>query len=257
MEGHPTTGLVPDLLLHAARTVTASQGQAVFEQDAPGEAAYLVVEGKVKIIQRTDSGPSNVLALLGPGHVFGELSLFDGGARSASAYAVTSVTLRELDRDRLDELLHAHSDVAIWLIQQLAHRLRRATDSAAELVFSDVPARLAQILLDLADQFGRQDGGVVLVDHGLTQLELAQLVGAARESVNKALSAFATRGWIRVEGRTAHILDQDALTRRAGRSAPDRLDRSADTASQNSLDTGRPTSHRPPTLNEQRAPHDQ
>lgn len=217
MEDDSATALAPDVLLRSARTVTVKQGRAVFEQGSPGDAAYLVVSGKVKISQQAGAGPSNVLAILGPGDVFGELSLFDGGARSASAHAVTAVTLRELDRDVLDELLHTHFDVATWLIRQLARRLRRATDAASDLVFSDVPARTAQVLLALAEQFGRDDDGVVLIDHGLTQLELAQLTGARRESVNKSLASFVARGWISVASRSARILDMDALTRRAGR----------------------------------------
>ena len=108
-------------------------------------------------------------------------------------------------------------DVATWLITQLARRLRRANDAASDLVFFDVPARTAQLLLDLAEQFGRDDGGTVLIEHGLTQLELAQLVGTARESLNKSLASFVARGWIRVAFRSARILDTDALARRAGR----------------------------------------
>ena len=96
MKDDNTPTLAPDVMLRSARTIKAKQGQAVFEQGSPGDAAYLVVAGKVKISQQTGAGPSNVLAILGPGEVFGELSLFDGGAQSASAYAVTAVTLREL-----------------------------------------------------------------------------------------------------------------------------------------------------------------
>src|SRR6476659_9794241 len=160
----------------------------VIEPGSPGDAAYLVVAGKVKVSQQTGLGPSNVL-VLGPGEVFGELSLFDGDTQAPSAHAVTAVTLRELDRDVLDERLDAHIEDATWLSRHFARRLRRTNDATAVLVFSDVAARLAQVLLDLAEQFGREDDDAVFVDHGLTQRELAQIAGTTRESVNKTLAS--------------------------------------------------------------------
>ncbi|KQT93509.1 hypothetical protein ASG49_00355 [Marmoricola sp. Leaf446] len=176
-----------------------------------------MVEGRLKISQHTRARPSNVLAVLGPGEVFGELSLFDAGPRSASAQALTDVTLRALHRDVLGELVESDPDVATWLLRQLARRLRRVTDTASRLVFSDVPARTAAVLLDLAEQFGiRDEAGALVVDHGLTQTELAQLAGATRETVNKALSTFATREWIRVAKGSTRIVDRAALARRAG-----------------------------------------
>ena len=217
MPSESTTKPAPEVLLRSARTITVDQGQSIFEEGAAGDAAYLVVSGKVKISQRTVTDTSNALAILGPGEVFGELSLFDGGSRSASAHAVTATSLKVLDREVLEQLLHTHFDVATWLIRQLAHRLRRATDNAADLVFSDVSGRTAGVLLDLAAQFGREDEAGVIVEHGLTQVELAQLIGSTRESVNKALSSFAARGWITVSFGAARIHQLDALARRAGR----------------------------------------
>ena len=216
MEDDSAPALAPDPVMSSARTLTVKKGQLVFGPGSPGDAAYLVVAGKVKISQHTSAGPSNVL-VLGPGEVFGELALFDGDAEAPSAHAVTAVTLCALDRDVLDELLEAHIDVATWLIRHLARRLRRTNDVTADLVFSDVAARLAQVLLDLAEQFGREDDGAVLVDHGLTQRELAQIAGTTRESVNKTLASYAARGWISVAIRSVRILDLDALIRRAGR----------------------------------------
>jgi CRP/FNR family transcriptional regulator, cyclic AMP receptor protein len=105
--------------------------------------------------------------------------------------------------------------VAFPLLQALARRLRRTNDSLADLVFSDVPGRVAKALLDLAERFGvtRDDG--LHVTHDLTQEELAQLVGASRETVNKALADFAGRGWLRLEARAVVLLDVERLRRRA------------------------------------------
>ena len=102
------------------------------------------------------------------------------------------------------------------LLGALARRLRRTNEAMADLVFSDVPGRVAKALLDLASRFGVEAEDGLRVTHDLTQEELAQLVGASRETVNKALADFASRGFLRLEARAVVILDIERLTRRAG-----------------------------------------
>jgi CRP-like cAMP-binding protein len=97
----------------------------------------------------------------------------------------------------------------------LARRLRRTNDALADLIFTDVPGRVAKNLLQMAGRFGTRDGGVLRVTHDLTQEELAQLVGASRETVNKALADFASRSWLRLDGKSVIILDPERLARRA------------------------------------------
>jgi CRP/FNR family transcriptional regulator, cyclic AMP receptor protein len=94
-------------------------------------------------------------------------------------------------------------------------RLRRTNHDLADLIFTDVPGRVAKQLLRLAQRFGSQEGGALRVSHDLTQEEIAQLVGASRETVNKALADFAHRGWIRLEGKCVLICDCEHLARRA------------------------------------------
>ena len=105
--------------------------------------------------------------------------------------------------------------VARGLLSQLAARLRKSNDVVADLVFSDVPGRVSKALLDLSRRFGRQTDAGVLVAHDLTQEELAQLVGASRETVNKALADFVHRGWIQLQGKSVVVLDEERLRRRA------------------------------------------
>ena len=109
----------------------------------------------------------------------------------------------------------AHPEIAEQLLRVLARRLRRTNDTLADLIFTDVPGRVAKELLQLAQRFGSREGGGLRVTHDLTQEELAQLVGASRETVNKALADFAHRGWLRLEGKTVVILDPERLRRRA------------------------------------------
>src|SRR5215475_1663532 len=160
-------------------------------------------------------GRENLLSVLGPGEMFGELSLFDPRPRTASAVAVTDSTLAGLGHDYLRHWLTGRPDVAMHLLQALARRLRRVNDVNADLVFTDVPGRVAKALLDLADRFGEEQEEGLQIHHDLTQEELAQLVGASRETVNKALADFAARGWLQLSAKSVLILDPERLAKRA------------------------------------------
>ncbi len=162
------------------------RGQSLFDEGDPGDRLYVVTEGKVKLGRTAGDGRENLLAVMGPGEMFGELSLFDPGPRTATATAVTDTPLIGLGNADLQPWLAQHPEVANKLLAALARRFGVPTD----------------------------DG--VRVTHDLTQEELAQLVGASRETVNKALADFAGRGFLRLEGRAVVILDVERLTRRAG-----------------------------------------
>ena len=191
------------------------RGDDLFHEGDSGDKLYIVTEGKVKLGRSSSDGRENLLAIMGPGQMFGELSLFDPGPRSATVTAVTDAAFGSLSHDDLLRWLDGRPQVARGLLSQLASRLRKSNDVVADLVFSDVPGRVAKALLDLADRFGRTADDGVHVHHDLTQEELAQLVGASRETVNKALADFAARGWMRVDSRAVTILDADRLARRA------------------------------------------
>ena len=199
----------------AMSTRSLVRGHVVFHEGDPGDRLFVVLDGKVKISRSAADGRENLLAVLGPGEMFGELSLFDPGPRTATATAVTDSRLASLDHIDLRPLLLERPGVAVHLLQALAQRLRRTNEAMADLVFTDVPGRVAKALLDLSDKFGVEEDGGVRVRHDLTQEELAQLVGASRETVNKALSEFANRGWLRIEGRSVLLLEPDRLERRA------------------------------------------
>ncbi|MDQ1695844.1 MAG: family transcriptional regulator, cyclic receptor protein [Frankiaceae bacterium] len=203
------------LVAAALTTRAVVRGHIVFSEGDIGDRLFIVLDGKVKISRAATDGRENLLTVLGPGEMFGELSLFDPGARTATATAVTESTLASLDHDDLRPLLLNEPAVAVHLLRALAQRLRRTNEAMADLVFSDVPGRVAKALLELAEKFGDPEEDGVRVRHDLTQEELAQLVGASRETVNKALSDFANRGWLRLEGRTVLLMDSERLARRA------------------------------------------
>ena len=202
--------------LRASMTQTRiRRGEVLFREGDSGDRLFVVSDGKVKLGRTSSDGRENLLAILGPGQMFGELSLFDPGPRSATVTAVTDVTMLVLSHDEMVRWLSGRPEVARGLLSQLAGRLRRANDVVADLVFSDVPGRVAKALLELSARFGRTADDGVHVHHDLTQEELAQLVGASRETVNKALADFAQRGWLRLEPRSVVLLDVERLRRRA------------------------------------------
>jgi len=199
-------------------SMTASRlerGDVLFREGDRGDRLYVIGEGKIKLGLTSIDGRENLLAILGPGEMFGELSLFDPGPRTATATAVAETQLIALGHEDLNTFLSGRPAVATTMLAALARRLRRTNEALSDLVFTDVPGRVAKALLDLSSRFGRPSEEGVLVAHDLTQEELAQLVGASRETVNKALADFATRGWIKLEARAVVLIDIERIQRRA------------------------------------------
>jgi CRP/FNR family cyclic AMP-dependent transcriptional regulator len=215
-------GLFQGIAEEAAEAVAASleysdygRGEAVFNEGEQGDTLYIVLTGKVKIGRRAVDGRENMLSVMGPSDMFGELSLFDPGPRTATATVVTDARLASLAHTSLRPWITNRPEIAEQLLRVLARRLRRTNDALADLIFTDVPGRVAKQLLALSERFGSEEPDGLRVHHDLTQEELAQLVGASRETVNKALADFATRGWVRVDSRALTILDSERLARRA------------------------------------------
>jgi CRP/FNR family transcriptional regulator, cyclic AMP receptor protein len=202
-------------LIRTMAHVPLPRGRSVFSEGDLGDRLYVIGSGSVKLGRRAPDGRENLLAVLGPGEMFGELSLFDPGPRTATATAVNDAQLYELGHNDLIVWLEAHPPVAKFLLAALAHRLRRTNETLGDLVFADVPGRVAKALLDLSTRFGEPTPEGLRVAHGLTQEEIAQLVGASRETVNKALADFTSRGWLQRKGRAVVLLDVERLERRA------------------------------------------
>ena len=192
-----------------------TRGETVFTEGEQGDTLFIVLTGKVKVGRRAADGRENMLSVMGPSDMFGELSLFDPGPRTATASVLTDARLASLAHTSLRPWISDRPEIAEQLLRVLARRLRRTNDALADLIFTDVPGRVAKALLGLAERFGSEDGEGLRVHHDLTQEELAQLVGASRETVNKALADFSSRGWMRVDSRAVTILDRDRLARRA------------------------------------------
>lgn len=207
-------------LLPSLRQSTYDKGESIFCEGDTDHRMYLLESGKVKLIRESNDRRVQLLSIHARGEVLGEIPVFDpqGGPRTASAIAMVNGTrVVWLEHDALFAWLDRYPRVAVDMLQVLAARMRGNNEQIADLVFMDVPARLAKTLLNLASRFGEPVEEGLLVPHDLTQEEMAQLVGSSRETVNKALTDFSNRGWIARRGRAIVIYQPGMLIRRSRR----------------------------------------
>lgn len=187
------------------------QDQIIFHLGDPAGLLYIIAQGKVKISHSSPEGQEAVLAILGKGDFFGELALLDDSPRSATAEAIESTETLTLHRDDFLTYLDNNPAFARHVLNTLAKRIRHLNNQISDIFFLDLPARLARTLLLLAEQHGRQTNGAIIIDLSLTQTDLAEMTGATRVSINKALGRFRRANWVLVEGRQLTILDSKAL----------------------------------------------
>ena len=214
----PLFSALDDAAAHDLRqsmvSLKLNKGQVLFKEGQEGDRLYVVVHGKIKLGTQSNDGRENLLSILGPGEMFGELSLFDPEPRTSTATAVTDVRLVSLAHDAVIGLITSNPQTSLELLRRLAQRLRKSNEILADLVFADVPGRVAKAIIDLGERFGVQKEDGLHVNHDLTQEELAQLVGASRETVNKALADFAARGWVKLEPRAVLVIDVERVSKR-------------------------------------------
>ncbi len=185
--------------------------QIIFHLGDPAGLLYIISQGKVKISYSSADGQEAVLAILGIGDFFGELALLDDSPRSATAEAIEPTETLTLHRDDFLSYLDNNPAFARHVLNTLAKRIRHLNKQISDIFFLDLPARLARTLLLLAEQHGRQTNGAVTIDLSLTQTDLAEMTGATRVSINKALGRFRRADWVLVKGRQLTILDRAAL----------------------------------------------
>jgi CRP/FNR family transcriptional regulator, cyclic AMP receptor protein len=199
-----------EALAGASRVRTFRRGQVVFTAGDPGDTVMVVISGRVKVVVRSADGGELTLTVVSPGVMFGELGVADGGPRSADAEALEESRLLLIPREMVLDLCGRVPTVGQAVLRSVVATLRRLTEAASDLVFLDLPRRLAKVLLS---QPRGEDG---VIRPLMSQEELAHQVGGSRQSVNAALRGFERRGWIRVSGRTVTVTQAAALNRFAG-----------------------------------------
>ena len=188
-----------------------SPGQIIFHHGDPGGLLYIIMSGKVKIAYSTPEGHEAFLAILGEDDFFGELALLDDSPRSATAEALDNTETLTLHRDEFIRYIKNNPNFSLHVLQTLSQHIRRLNSQLSDVFFLDLPARLARTLLNLAEQHGRVTADGIVIDLSLTQTDLAEMTGATRVSINKALGRFRREQWVRAKGRKFTILNSEAL----------------------------------------------
>lgn len=190
------------------------KGEVLFNKEEPGGVLYLVKSGLVRVFMTAEHGHEISLALLSPGEFLGEMALLDDQPRSASAVAMEDTEALTLSREDFLAELAANPRIAEAVIRTLVRRLRQADELVEDLSFLDVYGRVARKLLELAESYGRRTPDGVSIEISLTQRDLASLVGATRETINRVMAQYQDMGLIAVQREHITILKPEELKRR-------------------------------------------
>lgn len=201
-------------LVSVARRRTFRSGEVIFHRDDPGQVLYIIKEGKVKICLISPDGQEISLVVFGKGEHFGEFALLDGLPRSADAVALEKVECYTVQRSDFHNVIMKNPKIAIHVLEVLTRRLRSTDQQVEDLIFLDVYGRVAKKLLELADAHGQSVDDGIRIDVRLTQQELASMVGASRESVNKVLGYYTDKGYISTDKHRITIHKMTDLKRR-------------------------------------------
>src|SRR3954463_15803387 len=186
------------------------RGSVILFENDPGDSLFVVRQGRVKVVLIGEDGREVILGVLGVSEHFGELSLIDDRPRSAHVIAMEDSHLLVLRREDFRRRVESSPAVAWSLLSELSRRLRRADEKIGGLVLLDVPGRIARLLLDMSTESGSDQ-----IEKSLTHQTIAQMIGASRETVSRAMKDFQDAGWITVERRRISLSNREALEHRA------------------------------------------
>lgn len=187
------------------------KGSVVVIEQESGAALFIIISGKVKVVRMDESGREVILSIFGPGEFFGEMSLLDGMARSASVVATTKAELFMIHRRDFLQMLNDYPSIAISLLAELAMRLRKADMQIKSLSLKDAAGRVANVLLMLAEDIGFFRKGKVEIEELPLQQDIANMAGTSRETVSRMLHMFAEQGKIELKGSKVIINDYEAF----------------------------------------------
>jgi len=212
LRNHPLFRELPSAVIERLASYmtrkAVKRGTPIFAKGDPGTGLMAVLSGTVKISVLSADGREVVLNIIHPGEIFGEIALLDGRPRTADAAAMSDCELALIERRDFVPFLQSQPDVVLRFIDILCLRLRHTSEHVEELMFLELPARLAKTLIRLTGDADATGGGRKIL---ITQREIGQMIGMSRESTNRQLRAWAKRKWIRIERGGITVLDAGAL----------------------------------------------
>lgn len=207
-------GLAPSEMEEMERRASMQEvkrRQPLYVPGDPSSNVYVLKRGRVKIANTDASGKEITFEILEPGEVFGELEALDGLPRATAAEALDDALICAIPRDAFIQYLATHPAITVELTKLIGLRLRKIQSRVEDLVFRDVPARLAHLLMELGKSAGEADAGGIRIKAKLTHQDMANLIGCSRETVSATLGQFRDQGLIRMDGRTMTIVSQKEL----------------------------------------------
>ena len=192
-------------------TFTRSFGKdgVIILAEEEGDTLFILKKGQVKVSIVSEEGREVILSLLGPGSVFGELSLLDGKPRSANVVATEDTDLLMLRRSDFIQLVYKTPQIATALLAELATRLRKTDRQIEGLALLDVTSRISETLLQLATEQGTETADGVVIESRPTHRELANMSGTTRETVSRVIKRLEGQGYIQCNGRKITILREE------------------------------------------------
>ena len=187
----------------------------IFFPGDPSQQVYLLKEGRVKISRISEEGREVTIALLEPGEIFGELEVLGNSPRDTLAEALDDSKICVVSKELFLKMIRSKPEFSFRLTKLIGARMQKIESRVEDLVFKDVTARLAHLLLDLAKNHGRKIPEGTFIQIKITHQEIANLIGSIRETVSAILGEFKREGWISFEGRQMTLLRSDLLKKRA------------------------------------------
>jgi len=182
----------------------------VFSPGAPSEAIYFIEKGRVRLTRLSPEGKTVILALLGPGDMIGEAS-WESGEHDSYAETLEESRIYQISREAFQNFIRENPEFGLRLIQIIGNRLKQAQARIEDLVFRQVPSRVARLLVTLAESHGKVTPNGIRVEFPLTHQEIADLVGSSRVTVTQILNKFRSSHWIDIESKRVTIHNLDAL----------------------------------------------
>jgi CRP-like cAMP-binding protein len=187
------------------------KGSIILLEEETGAALFVIVSGKVKIVRMDDDGREVILSILGGSDFFGEMAILDGLTRSASVVATSKSELFMIHRRDFLKLLNDFPMVAIALLRELTGRLRKADAQIKSLSLKDAAGRVANVVLQLADEIGMFRKGRVEIDELPLQQDLANMAGTSRETISRMIHKFIKKGYLQLQGNRLIINDYESF----------------------------------------------
>jgi len=192
----------------AVRQIFKKDNMVLIEEEV-GATMFVILKGRVKISRISDEGREVILSILVDGDFFGEMSILDGQTRSANAVTLEDTELLIIRRENFLQMLHDYPQIAINLLKELAHRLRRSDSQIKSLSLQNAMGKVASTLLRIADDSGIIKQGQVEIAHLPPQQDLANMAGTSRETISRVIKSLNQLGYVKKEGSKLIIIDYD------------------------------------------------